>query len=136
MLYNDNNGAVAFDPFHLDVSVYNDDYTENFIEVMFYSEPNYTKISATESPANIEQMIFINTTFHDSEIANIIKYADPKCRFKLDSSHIEYTTARIISYPFANDPTAKPNHIICKSPSWSLVSSSGDQVKFDVSVNG
>lgn len=39
---------------YIDASVYENDFTENNVEVYYYEEPDYKELSTDESPANLE----------------------------------------------------------------------------------
>lgn len=52
-----------FNAMTIEASVYENDFTENGIEVYYYQDPIYGKPSIDESPANVENQVFIPTDF-------------------------------------------------------------------------
>lgn len=52
-----------YDPIFIEASVYEDDFTENNVEIYYYQEPDFKNISTDESPANQENDIVIETDF-------------------------------------------------------------------------
>ena len=43
---------ILFDPIAIEASVYENDFTENNVEIYYYSEPDYKNTSIDESPSN------------------------------------------------------------------------------------
>ena len=69
----------------VDASIYGSgvaDFTDNDIEVFYYEEPDYIKLSLDESPANVESQLFITTNFKRNPIDRLKRYANITCRFK------------------------------------------------------
>jgi hypothetical protein len=39
---------------NIDAAVYEEDFTENFVEIWYYEDPDYQGLNQDESPANVE----------------------------------------------------------------------------------
>lgn len=48
-----NGDNVLWDPITVNAAVYEDDFTENDVQVWYYDDPSYNGLSEDESPANI-----------------------------------------------------------------------------------
>lgn len=121
----------------LEASVYENDFTENGIEVFYYQDPIYGKPSIDESPANIENQVFIPTDFKNQNTDRIEKYGNLTCRFKAEDGRVLYTKARMVRYPLeAMKSGQKPNNIQCHTPKWDLKGANSEKVKLDISLNG
>ena len=75
------------------------DFTDNGVEIFYYEEPDYSNMSISESPANVESDIFIMTDFKKNPIDRLRRYSNITCRFKSDDGRVKYTSALMISYP-------------------------------------
>ena len=78
----------------MDASIYGDevsDFTDNGIQLFYYEEPEYKEISTDESPANIEDEVFIVTDFKRNPIERLKKYANISCRFRGEDGTMKYT---------------------------------------------
>lgn len=49
-----------WDPFYVEASVYNDDYTDNRVALYYYESPTFDSYQG-ETPANIQTEILIGT---------------------------------------------------------------------------
>lgn len=68
-LVNYANGTnILWDPITIDAAVYENDYTDNNVNIWFFQDPDYQGISPDESPANIETPLFIRTDFRQNPI--------------------------------------------------------------------
>lgn len=99
MNYKGTENNVLFDPINIDASVYGNDFTESSVEIYYYEEPAYHDLSIDESPANIENQIFIGTDFKGNPIDRLRKYANFTCRFKSDDGRVMYTKGEMERYP-------------------------------------
>ena len=51
---NYNNGKnILWDPMTIDAAVYEDEFTDNNVQLWYYEEPDYQSVNPDESPANI-----------------------------------------------------------------------------------
>lgn len=76
-----NSSNVLWDPMNLDAAVYEDDFTDNNVQVWYYQEPDYQGLSPDSAPANLETPIFIKTDFKSNPIERLQKYGNFTCRF-------------------------------------------------------
>jgi len=109
------------DPLEVEVSVFNDKYTDNNIEVFYYDEPEFKQLSTGGVPANGQDPILIETDFHlDKNSQKILdEYANYTCRFHSRASGKSvYTQGEATSHPYVFD--APPTHVRCHSPIWKL----------------
>ena len=86
----------------MEASVLNNVYTENNLEVWYYEEPTYKKISTEGSPLNLETPLFTLTDFKwgTNDLDKLKKYGNMTCRFQsVDGSKILYTKAKMEVYP-------------------------------------
>ena len=99
MNYKETQTNVLWDPIHLDASVYENDFTENNVEVYYYEEPDYKELINDESPANLENQVFVRADFKKNPIDRLRKYANFTCRFKAEDGRVMYTKAHMERYP-------------------------------------
>ena len=121
----------------IEASVYENDFTENGIEIWYYEDPIYGKPSIDESPANVENQVFIPTDFRNQDLKILDKYGNLTCRFQAEDGRVLYTKARMVRYPL--EPLSsgqKPNSIQCHTPKWDLKGKENEKVKLDISLNG
>lgn len=119
--YENSGNNVQWDALTIEASVYENDFTENGIEVYYYQDPDYGKPSIDESPANIENQVFVPTNFKNQNTDRIEKYGNLTCRFQAEDGRVLYTKARMIRYPLEpSAPGQKPNSIQCHTPKWEL----------------
>ena len=83
--------------------VYGNTFTENGIEIYYYTDPLYEKLSQYGSPANLETPILAKTDFYwglnDPE--KFKKYGNFTCRFRSGDKTV-YTKAKMEVYPLGN----------------------------------
>jgi hypothetical protein len=103
------------------------------VEVYYYEEPDYKEILQDESPANVENQIFVRTDFKKNPIDRLNKYSNFTCRFKAEDGRTMYTKAQMERYPLER---GAPNAVQCKSPKWNFTGKPFEQVKLDIAVNG
>jgi hypothetical protein len=58
-----NGDNVLWEPINLDASVYENDFTDNGVQLWYYEDPDYKGLNIDESPANVESQVFIETDF-------------------------------------------------------------------------
>lgn len=109
-----------WDPITIEASVYENDFTENNVELYYYEEPDYQGLSQDEAPANIELPIFIKTDFKSNNMDRLWKYGNFTCRYKAEDGRVMYTKAEMVRYPIEKGTNGKPNNIRCKTPLWDL----------------
>lgn len=76
---------MLWDPIDIDASIYGNninDFTDNNVQIYYYEEPEYGRITSDESPANIATQLFIMTDFKKNPIDRLKKYANIVCRFR------------------------------------------------------
>lgn len=121
--YSTQNHGIGSDPFYVDVSIYNDDFTNNRIAVWFYESVNYTMYSYAETPANLPNDLLIGINFGNNNVERMLKYGDPKCRFTATDGTKVYTDGEFVAYPLSDAPPndsdkRTPNSIHCSTPVW------------------
>lgn len=117
MNYKETQTNVLWDPIHLDASVYENDFTENNVEVYYYEEPDYKELINDESPANLENQVFVRADFKKNPIDRLRKYSNFTCRFRAEDGRVMYTKAQMERYPLEK---GSPNAVQCKTPKWNL----------------
>ena len=126
-----------WDPMTIEGSVYENDFTENNVEIFYYQDPDFKNLSRDESPANQENDIIIDTDFKQNPQERLDKYGNFTCRFKSeDGTVIKYTQGEMIKYPLEKGYIGKKNAVRCKNPKWDLKDKPMEKVKLDVAVNG
>ena len=83
LFYVKDNTPVMWDPFHIEASVYNEDFTDNRVALYYYEDPKFETYTG-ETPCNIQEEIFIKTTIMAHDLANVRKFATPKARFSTE----------------------------------------------------
>ena len=133
MNYSGTQNNILWDPMNIDASVYGDDFTDSTVQLFYYQEPAYLGLSTDESPANVENQIFIQTDFKNNPIDRLQKNANFTCRFTSSDGRVMYTKGQMERYPL--EP-GTPNAIQCKSPRWDLKGKDFEQARLDIAVNG
>lgn len=80
----------------IDAAVYGstvNDFTDNNVEIYYYEDLDYKELSTDESPANVENQIFIKTDFKKNPTDRLSKHSNFTCRFKADDGRVMYTKA-------------------------------------------
>ena len=80
-------------------------------------------MSIDESPANIENQVFIDTDFKRNPVERLEKFGNFTCRFKSEDGRVAYTKAHIGRYPITINSQAgngKANNVHCPTPKWDL----------------
>ncbi|MCP3686031.1 MAG: hypothetical protein GY861_25580 [bacterium] len=142
--------SVKFNKFAVEVSVYNDDFTNNNMTIFYYKEPELgsdedigagldpkTKKMIRDSlirslPANLDTMIGIpiNTRAIMDSFSTIEMYANYTCKYTMKKTNVTKTTKGIISsIPLEKD---LKNMFLCQSPEWSEVG----EGNISISLNG
>jgi hypothetical protein len=142
----------GYDRFPVEVSVYNDDYTNNNLTIFYYDEPDIINDLYAEGvniepkvktrldealvrtiPCNVDTMIPIpvNSTKISKFFHQIDTFANYTCKFQLNDDPEKYkiTYGVITSYP---PNTQEKNLFFCQSPIWEEV---GDAT-IQISLNG
>ena len=70
--------------------MYSDLFTDKKIELYYFDEPTYGEF-AGETPANIQDELFINLTINARDMWKVRKYAKPKCRFYSEEKNVTLT---------------------------------------------
>ena len=128
-----------WEPFFVEVSVYSDIFTDNRIELYYFEEPTYGNYSG-ETPANIQDELFIDTTLVVRDLENVRRHANPKCRFSNGNKSITVNALLLhqpLNIAFDGGDALEPNTVKCKTPIWSLdPEQTSETVKLDISING
>jgi len=139
MVYADGK-PLSRDPFYVEASVYNDDFTDNRVSLFYYEEPQYEQYEGGETPANIQTEIFIGTKIGAKDMQHVMLYANPKARFSSGEQTVIVDaillyTPLISAYNGAD--AVEPNTIKIRTPMWQLKPGQTSQkVKLDISING
>lgn len=132
-----NNKISNTDPINVEVSVFNDKFTNNRIKVHYYDDPAFQSILPNSSPSNTQSPVMILTDFKFATNGKTLlnDFAEFKCRWSsVDKREIIYTTGQAIAHPFQLG--ADPTHVKCNTPIWPLGSRQTEKVKLDVTANG
>ena len=135
--YGNGNKIEDSDPINVEVSVFNDKFTQNHIKVFYYDDPTFKGVIPSTAPANTQSPLMIETDFkfkkNNAEV--LLEYSEFKCRFRSQDGKEEiFTQGQAITYPFKVG--ADPTHIKCNTPVWPLNGRTSERVKFDVTTNG
>lgn len=130
---------IGTDPMTVEVSVYENNFTENDIEVYYIYEIDYKSVNRDSVPANMQVPLIIDTDFHwnnnDKEMFH--KYANFTCRFTIGDKQV-VTSGRMETMPLGssyarNGETAPlPDHIVCPSAKMTTYGIG----KLEISANG
>jgi len=127
---------VKWDPMYIDATVIGDEFTENEVELFYYSDPIIQGSNIIETPSNIQSQLLIPMDFGANDMNRIDRYATPKCKFTYGGKE-QSSEGQIITYPFSGvrDPKTA-NTIHCKTPKWNLDSDEAEKTTLQVSLNG
>jgi len=135
VLYKDSNDNIMWDAMNIDAAVYENDFTENNIDIYYYEEPFYEGPDKSETPGNVPTQLFTKTDFKNNDMDRFKRLANFTCRYKSENGTVKYTKAYMIRYPLEASG-GKPNSVQCKTPEWDLGDKPFEKVKFDIAVNG
>jgi hypothetical protein len=128
---------VWWDAMTIEASVYEGDFTENGIELFYIQDPVYGVPNIDESPANIENQLFIPTDFKNTNPKLLEKYGNLTCRFTAEDGTVLFTKAKMVTYPLTTSKDGtKPNTIQCHTPKWNLKGKTSEKTTLDLSLNG
>jgi len=89
-----------------------------------------------ETPANVQTQLLIPVDFKQNNMATVLKYAQPRCRFS-SGGKVEFSEGQIVAYPFQDETSAgNANSIHCKTPRWKLDSEEAEKATLDLTLNG
>ncbi|CAI2384727.1 unnamed protein product [Moneuplotes crassus] len=125
------------DPVNVEVSVFNDKFTNNKIKIHYYEDPEFKDVIPDTAPAGTQTPLMIETDFklnqNNEEI--FMENADFECRFRsLNLKEERKTHGHPIAYPYKSG--APPNNIQCSTPVWPLGGRTYEDVKVDITANG
>ena len=116
-------GNIGQNPMTVEASVYENNYTENEIEVYYIYDPEYKSINRNTVPRNMQVPLFIETNFfwqnNDKEMFS--KFANFTCKFVLNG-HETVTQGRMEKFPMGSSyalngqDSPLPDHVVCPSP--------------------
>lgn len=96
--YKGTDKSVLWDPVYIDATVAmntngDDEYTKNGVEIFYYEDPVLATTNIAESPSNIQSQVLVHADFRGNNMARLVKYATPKCRFTsaASSAKVQYT---------------------------------------------
>jgi len=144
--------VFGYERFPVEVSVYNDDFTNNNLTIFYYDEPdiindlygpgvnmdpkiksNIEQSLVRAIPCNLDTMIPIpvNSTKINKFFHQIDTFANYTCKFEMDDDPEKYvvTYGFISSYP---ENSQERNLFYCQSPVWDKIGNS----KLRISLNG
>jgi hypothetical protein len=151
------NQMFGYERFPVEVSVYQDDFTNNNVTIFYFDEPEIiTDLYSNNNidldpnskaelanalisslPANLDTMIPIPVD--SSKIRNFFKQIDPyskySCRFQMKGNSNSSSTAEKVTYGIiTNFPTTSENKniFLCQSPVWEEVG----PARIQISLNG
>lgn len=55
----------------IEASVYENDFTENGVEVYYYEDPELIEKNIDESPANVENQVIVKTDFKSNDMKRL-----------------------------------------------------------------
>ena len=136
--YRDSGSSIQYDRFSVEVSVYNDDFTNNNITMFYYDEPTVipnlwaasvimdtklkemlSEVTISSMPANLDTFIAIPVDSGNiiTSLKRIEAYSITSCKFenKLDSTIFKITPGLLTSIPQKSN---KYNVFLCQSPRW------------------
>ena len=123
----------------VETSVYENNFTENEIEVYYIYDPDYKSINRNSVPANLQVPLIIETDFHwnNNDKETFRKHANFTCRFtvgdKQSVTHGRMETLPIgSSYAKNGESTPLPDHIVCPSAKMTVHGAG----KIEISANG
>lgn len=123
MTYTSDGKPIAWDPFYVEASVYNEDFTDNRVALYYYEEPKLDAYEHGETPSNIQTEIFIGLKIRQQDADNIRKYGNPKARFMIEG-HTIIVDAMLLYSPlmqaYDGADAIEPNTIKIKTPIWIL----------------
>jgi hypothetical protein len=81
--YQRNGENIRLNGMTVEASVYGNIFTENNIEIWYYEDPLYEKLSENGSPRNLQRPIFAKTDFrwNSNDPEKLRKYGNFTCRF-------------------------------------------------------
>ena len=79
--YQEGGQGVKWDPMYIDATVIGDEFTENEVELFYYSDPTLKGSNIIESPSNIQSQLLIPVDFGANDMNRIDRYATPTCKF-------------------------------------------------------
>jgi len=130
---------IGEDPMTVEMSVYENNFTENDIEVHYIYDIDYKSVNRNSVPANMQVPLIVDTDFHwnnnDKEMFH--KYANFTCRFTLKDKQV-VTTGRMETLPLGSsyakngEAAPLPDHVVCPSAKMNGFGSG----KMEISANG
>lgn len=121
------------------MSVYENNFTENDIEVFYIYDPEYKSINRNSVPGNMQVPLIVETDFHwnnnDKEMFR--KHSNFTCRFTLGTK-VVVTHGRMETLPLGSsyakngEASPLPDHIVCPSAKMAAHGAG----KMEISANG
>jgi hypothetical protein len=111
-------------------------FTDNEIEVWYYSQPAFISLSVNGAPTNQRKTVLVETDFkwNVNNYELIKTHGNFSCRFtSRDGKRQSYSLARMETLPLGSqNSNALPTHIRCNSPLWAV----SEEVTLDLTLNG
>jgi hypothetical protein len=126
VLFYTNHTNIGQNGFTVEATVYNNQFTNNNIEVWYIFDPLFKAISRNSTPINLSLPILVTTEFYweSNNYDRFVKYSNFTCRFTV-GNQTYVTSARMETMPFGSryendaltsDKRILPNHVLCASP--------------------
>lgn len=117
--------SIGFNPFKVEVSVYNDEYTSNGVEIQYFQQPAVGALTSDGSPkklhVNTLDTVRIPVTInYPPGISKTVflNFAKLRCKFTVGAESI-ITVGLLVNYPFPTDPSTMSDaytRIECPTP--------------------
>ena len=116
-----NSTDIEEDGMTVEVSVYEDDFTEEGLEIWYYQDPTILDSNMVSVPNNLESPLIVDVDFHwdKNNYERFRRYGNFTCRFEVDGVVIS-TLARMERVPLGSldgvNMTNTPNAVFCDTP--------------------
>ena len=137
--------SITNDDISVEVSVFGNDFTHNFITIFYFTLPLYDQPLNSKIPGNANELVMVPTHFltHETDPMDPVnkqwwfeKYGNVSCRYMSeDGTRMVQTTGYFAHYALKEDKWY--NHVECKPPLWQLPKGKDQEnVLLNISVNG
>ena len=137
VFYQNSGENIGSDPFDVEVSVRQRQFTKSHVKFKYSKEPDYKSVSPRNGTATGGTYLIVQTDFHwgnetykENNYEYTMKNSIVMCKIKGSKGKEVKVEGSIISYPFHNK--ALPNAVACLTPEWPET----ETVKIDITING
>lgn len=128
---------IGFDPINIDIMNPDGDYDTNEIDIWYYKDPVFNKISSQFAYLNENKPLILSTDFSWNEGNNpetFRKYSNITCKFTSEKTGQHVVTRAVMeTNPIGAYLKSKlPDQVRCRTPKWPQA----DTAKLEISVNG